>query len=92
MMGAPGRRRATVALLLSGVFPGLGQLYNRELAKGAAFLIAGGALNWLVARSIPTDVATLLSTPLPTSTILLLGVLVAVWLWSVVDAWRVGGR
>jgi hypothetical protein len=90
--GAPGRRRAAVALILSGVFPGLGQLYNRELVKGAAFLIAGAVLSWLPARTIPSDVVALLSMPLPASTILMLCALVAVWLWSVVDAWRVGAR
>ncbi len=47
-----GRRKA-VALLLSGVFPGFGQFYNRQPAKGVAFVVAGGILSWLVGRGVP---------------------------------------
>src|SRR5262245_54564564 len=35
MTAAP---RKLVALILSGIFPGLGQIYNRQPIKGAAFL------------------------------------------------------
>lgn len=39
-----------VAALLSAVFPGLGQLYNRELERGLAFMVASlvAALSALV--------------------------------------------
>ena len=37
----PARRSPLVALILSGLFPGLGQLYNRQRWKALLFLAAG---------------------------------------------------
>src|SRR2546428_230937 len=48
------RRRKTVALVLSGIFPGLGQLYNRQPFKGAVFVALGLVLSWLTGRAVPT--------------------------------------
>jgi len=77
-------------LILSGVFLGLGQLYNRQPLKGALFLAAGVVLSWLLIRTIPTDPTTLAHAG-PAPFVLLL-VLLAIWLWSLVDAWREAGR
>jgi TM2 domain-containing membrane protein YozV len=79
------RRRATMALILSGLFPGLGQLYNRQPVQGAAFLIAGIVLSWLVGRAVPMDLSTL-AAPGP-AVIVPLVLLLIVWLWSVIAAW-----
>src|SRR2546426_565779 len=49
------RRRKMVALVLSGIFPGLGQLYNRQPFKGAVFVALGLVLSWLTGRAVPTD-------------------------------------
>jgi len=79
-----------VGFILSGLFPGLGQLYNREYLKGVLFIIPGAALNWLAYRAVPTD---LLALAQPSAKLLLLlAALLAVWLWAIVDAWRVAGR
>ncbi len=80
--------RKLVALILSGVFPGLGQLYNRDWFRGAAFLIAGALLSWLVTRALPRDLEVLASAPLSAIALGALALLLAVWIWSVVDAWR----
>jgi hypothetical protein len=87
-----GRRRAIVAFFLSGVFPGLGQFYNRQVLKGGAFLAAGIALSWLIGRAVPTDLMALASASVGSDAILLLCLLLAIWLWSAIDAWRVGMR
>jgi TM2 domain-containing membrane protein YozV len=92
MTNPTGRRRAIVAFFLSGVFPGLGQFYNHQALKGGAFVVAGIALSWLIGRVVPTDLMALASVKVGTDTILLLGLLLAIWLWSAVDAWRVGSR
>ena len=81
-------RRAIVAFILSGVFPGLGQLYNREWIKGAAFVLAGLALSWFLGRALPSDLEALAAARLDPSALGALGLLLAIWLWSVVDAWR----
>src|SRR3989454_12186553 len=51
------RRRKTVALVLSGIFPGLGQLYTRQPFKGAVFVALGLVLSWLTGRAVPTGPA-----------------------------------
>ena len=78
-----------MGLILSGIFPGLGQLYNREYLKGVLFIIPGAVLSWLVGRAMPTD---LLALAQPSATLmLLLAALLAIWLWAIIDAWRVAG-
>lgn len=90
MSEASARRRKVIALILSGIFPGLGQFYNGEHIKGVGFLIAGVVLSWLLARASPADVLALVRPE--ANVVVLLCVLLALWLWSVIDAWRVAGR
>ena len=80
------RRRKLIAFILSGIFPGLGQLYNREISKGVLFVAAGGALSWLIERAAPTDLLT--ASPLEARLLVPLLALLAIWIWSVIDAWR----
>jgi hypothetical protein len=89
-MNDPGaRRRQVVGFILSGIFPGLGQFYNRESLKGALFIVPSAVLTWLVGRAAPTD---LLALAQPSATLmLLLAALLAIWLWAIIDAWRVAG-
>jgi len=84
------RRQQVIALILSGVFPGLGQFYNRQPRKGTTFLVAGVVLSWFFGRAVPTASLTLIR---PGADLIVpLCVLLLVWLWSVIDAWRVAGR
>ena len=84
------RRQQVIALILSGVFPGLGQFYNRQPGKGVAFLAVGVVLSWVLGRAVPTDSLMLIQ---PEARLIApLGVLLIVWVWSIIDAWRVGGR
>jgi hypothetical protein len=86
-MNDPGlRRRKLLAFFLSGIFPGLGQLYNRELLKGALFLVAGVVLSWLIERAVPTDLLT--ASPIESRLLVPLFLLLAIWIWSSIDAWR----
>ena len=84
------RRQKLFALILSGVFPGLGQFYNRQPRKGMAFLVAGVVLSWRLGRAVPTGSLTLIQ---PGARLIVpLCVLLIVWLWAMIDAWRVVGR
>jgi len=84
------KRQKWIALILSGVFPGLGQFYNRQPKKGVALLGAGIVLTWFLGRAVPTDLLLLIQ---PEARLIVpLCVLLAVWLWSIIDAWRVAGR
>ena len=93
--GRTGRSKV-VALVLSGIFPGIGQFYNRQPMKGAGFLVAGAVLSWVAGRAVPVDqlMQNLLAgkSPLSLALILPLCLLLIVWCWSLVDAWRVAGR
>jgi len=83
-------RRKVVALILSGIFPGLGQFYNRQPVKGMIGLAVGLALSWLAGRAAPTDP---LALNRPEAALLVpLCALLVVWLWSIIDAWRTAGR
>ncbi len=84
------RRQKLIALILSGVFPGIGQFYTRQPRKGVAFLVAGIVLSWVLSRAVPTGPLTLIQ---PGADLIVpLCVLLLVWLWSIIDAWRIAGR
>jgi len=78
-----------MALILSGFFPGLGQFYNHEPVKGAIGLVAGVVLTWLAGRAAPSDP---LALDRPGFALVAWAcALLAVWLWSMIDAWRAAG-
>ena len=80
-----------VAVMLSGLFPGLGQLYNGERRKAVLFFIAGAltafGLNPLGVDIDPGDLAAGMQKVLLASLPFLL-----VAGWSVIDAYRVARR
>jgi hypothetical protein len=85
-------RRPLVAVVLSGLFPGLGQWYNRELGKAVLFAL-GGVLTGFGPWN-PLDVDIDPAAPAVGLEHVLLASLpfLAVALWSVVDAYRVARR
>lgn len=90
--GSPKRRSPLIAVILSGTFPGLGQLYNRERLK--ALLFFGGGLLTAFGPFNPLDVDIDLDNPAAGLRNVLLASLpfLAVALWSVVDAYRTAKR
>lgn len=87
------RRSRLLASMLSGLFPGLGQVYNGDPLRALAFAAAGaftglGPWNPLEVEIDPADPASGLRNVLLASVPFLL-----VALWSAVDAWgRAGTR
>ncbi|HXF94191.1 MAG TPA: DUF5683 domain-containing protein [Nitrospiraceae bacterium] len=86
-----------IAAFLSALFPGLGQLYNGQWAKGAAFffvaLLIIGAL--LSAIDVERFEQSLLADEVPSNLGLLLTLaafLLLLALWSIVDAMRMARR
>lgn len=86
------RRRPLLAVFLSGLFPGLGQLYNRERGKAALFAVAGVLTAF--GPWGPGDVDIDLADPTAGLRAVLLASLpfLVVALWSVVDAYRAAKR
>jgi hypothetical protein len=80
-------RRQWVALILSGVFPGLGQFYLRAWGKGAAFLIGGCATFWALGKLISLQDLLTGLLPHPLAALAALLALLVVFIWSIADAW-----
>jgi hypothetical protein len=90
--GSLTRRRPLLAAFLSGIFPGLGQLYNRERLKALLFFACGavsafGPFN-------PLDVDIDLDDPAAGLRKVLLASLpfLVIATWSVIDAYRTARR
>lgn len=83
------KRRRVTALILAGVFPGLGQLYNHQRLKGGVFLVVAAILSWVAGREVPVD---LLALAQPRAALMVpLLTLLGIWIWSIIDAWLVAG-
>jgi hypothetical protein len=85
-------RRQWVALILSGIFPGLGQLYLRAWAKGAGFCIASVVASWALGSLLSLEDLLAGSLPHPFMVFGLLLALLVLFLWSIADAWIAAGR
>jgi hypothetical protein len=85
------RRSPVVAVILSGLFPGLGQLYNRQRVKALLFF-GGGVLSALPSSLVDVDID--LDNPVAGMWKLFFIALpfLAVALWSVIDAYRAAQR
>ncbi|MFI5399180.1 MAG: hypothetical protein ACHQ9S_26920 [Candidatus Binatia bacterium] len=85
------RRSPVVAAILSGLFPGLGQLYNRQRVKALLFL-GGGVLSALPSSLVDVDID--LDNPAAGIWKVLLVAMpfLLIALWSVIDAYRVAQR
>lgn len=93
-MGSGRPKNPTIAGLLSGMMPGLGQFYCLQWAKGAGFLAAVSVADFSadISKSL-LDV--LLNQALPAdATKFLIGstVMLAIAVWSIVDAVRTARR
>jgi TM2 domain-containing membrane protein YozV len=86
-----GHRRQWIALVLSGIFPGLGQFYLRAWGKGAAFLAAGVATTWVFLQLVSVEDLRVGFVPNPGLLLAALLALLVAFTWSVVDAW-ISGR
>jgi TM2 domain-containing membrane protein YozV len=86
-----------VAALLSGLIPGLGQLYNKQWVKGMAYLVGVIVLTATLGRiADPSQLAGSASTGAPLDhvgqIVILLLLLLGLVIWSMVDAARVARR
>ena len=87
-------RKAKVALVLSAIFPGLGQFYNREYVKGVVFFVSGLVLSWISSEMLP-PLDTLLAGKTPEGLGQLVSVMVLLlvcYAYSIVDAYRSAKR
>jgi hypothetical protein len=86
--GSTKQRSPILAVVLSGFFPGLGQLYNRQPLKALLFFGGGVVTGFGPFSALDIDID--LSNPAPGMQKMLLATLpfLAIALWSVYDAYR----
>ena len=91
-VGSPTRRRPILAAFLSGIFPGFGQLYNRERLKALLFFACGAVTAF--GPFNPLDVDIDLDDPAAGLRKVLLASLpfLLIATWSVIDAYRTARR
>ncbi len=97
-------KRAIKGALLSGLaFPGLGQIALKSYPKGLAFMALALAMSVLIVKTTVDDVIGSLQSldpalvsNLPATpgdhTGMALWILGLCWLWSILDAYRIGDR
>jgi hypothetical protein len=87
---APRRRKRSrlIAITLSGLFPGLGQLYNGDPWRALAFAVAGALTAFGPWNPLAVEID--LDDPVAGLRNVLLSSLpfLAIASWSVIDAWR----
>jgi hypothetical protein len=93
-MGAKPKSRKShrVALLLSGVMPGLGQFYNEDWLKGAGFFIGGIFLSNLALAELSLEAIIKGRVQFSASLLIRLALLTAFWVWAIYDADRSSRR
>jgi TM2 domain-containing membrane protein YozV len=77
-----------VALILSALFPGLGQFYNRHWFKGLGFFIGSGMISGIVSESISVDDIASGTVSGAGQALVFLLALLGLLIWSMVDAYR----
>jgi hypothetical protein len=85
----PGRSKSRmIAVTLSGLFPGLGQLYNGDAWRALGFAVAGALAGFGPWNPFEVDID--LDDPMTGLRNVLLSSLpfLTIALWSAIDAWR----
>ena len=81
-------RNPRAAAILSAIFPGLGQFYNRHWFKGLGFLVGSAMLSGVATELISLDDLVAGNTSGAGKALGLLLVLLGLLVWSMVDAYR----
>jgi arabinogalactan oligomer/maltooligosaccharide transport system permease protein len=84
------RKNPTLALILSVIFPGLGQLYNNQVPKGIALLAINLVVNFLLIK--PLEKLTISRYSPDTSTLFIVAAYTVIglvlWVYAIIDAKR----
>jgi hypothetical protein len=81
-------RNPRLAAVLSAIFPGLGQFYNRQWFKGIGFFIGSGVLSGIVTERFSVEELMAGDTSHVGKVLAFLAILLGLLVWSMVDAYR----
>jgi len=88
-----GRKKPGLALILSAIFPGLGQIYNNQVPKGAVLMGLNLVINFLLIKPFESSITTGKSISIPhNSTLFIIVAYMAaglvLWVYAMIDAKR----
>ena len=88
-----GRKRPGLALILSAIFPGLGQIYNNQVPKGAVLMGLNIVINLLLIKPFESLITTGRSISIPDKSTLFIIVAymaagLVLWVYAMIDAKR----
>ncbi|HEX3034828.1 MAG TPA: hypothetical protein VHT73_06790 [Thermodesulfobacteriota bacterium] len=84
-----------LALILSAIFPGLGQIYTRQVLKGIAIGVLNIVINLLLLEPLERLIESVESPPDRPTLIIVTGYTIAglvLWLYSIIDAKRMAEK
>ncbi len=85
------RKKPALALVLSALFPGLGQIYNNQIFKGISLIALNVAINFLLVKSIEKLTGSRDSIPDNSTLFIIVAYCAAglvLWVYSIIDAKR----
>jgi TM2 domain-containing membrane protein YozV len=89
------RKNPMLALALSAVFPGLGQIYNGWISKGVVLIIVNIVINFLLIEPLEKLIESRGSVPDNSTLIIVAGYTIAglvLWLYAIIDAKKTAER
>lgn len=95
MDGEKKRKSPTIALILSAIFPGLGQIYVKQIPKGAILIVLNLIINYLLINPLEAIMESGSSMTDMSTLYIVLGYTVAgliLWLYAIIDAKRTAER
>jgi uncharacterized protein DUF5683 len=91
--GSKQRKKPTLALILSAIFPGLGQIYNNQVLKGISLIGLNVIINFLLVKPVERLITPGGSISIPdNSTLFIVAAYMAaglvLWVYAIIDAKR----
>jgi TM2 domain-containing membrane protein YozV len=95
MDGEKKRKSPTIALILSAIFPGLGQIYVKQILKGVILIVLNLIINYLLINPLEAIMESGGSMADMSTLYIVLGYTVAgliLWIYAIIDAKRTAER
>src|ERR1700741_3130468 len=89
------RKKPALALVLSAIFPGLGQIYNNQIPKGIALIGLNVVINFLLIKPIERLMTPGGSMPDKSPLFIVTAYMAAglvLWIYAIIDAKRTAER
>src|SRR5574341_1123024 len=89
------RKNPKLALILSALFPGLGQIYNNQVLKGIALIALNTVVNFLLIKPLEGLISSIGSKP-DNSTLFIVTAYTVIglilWVYAIIDAKKTAER